>query len=85
MRESISYSGSFIEIYVSTPLEVCERRDHKGLYAKARTGVIKNFTGIDDPYEVPENPEIAADTSEASPEEAADEIWLYLEQQGFLG
>jgi adenylyl-sulfate kinase len=55
--------GEFFEVYVNTPLEVCEERDPKGLYRKARSGEVKNFTGIDSPYEVPENPEIKADTA----------------------
>ncbi len=65
---------NFIEVYVSTPLEECERRDVKGLYAKARKGEITQFTGIDDPYEVPVNPEISIDTTNISVEEAVKEI-----------
>ncbi len=84
IRETISATGSFIEIYVSTPLEVCEKRDRKGLYAKARKGLIKEFTGISDAYESPENAEINIDTSDISQEEAAQSIWLYLEKQGFI-
>ena len=84
VRETISARGAFIEVYVSTPLEVCEKRDRKGLYAKAREGIIKNFTGISDPYEAPQTPEITIDTSEMSPEETAEEVWLYLEREGFL-
>jgi len=72
-------------VHVSTPLEICEQRDRKGLYAKARAGIIKQFTGISDPYEEPENPEIPLDTSELSPEEAAQQIILYLERQGYVG
>src|SRR5690606_26599750 len=64
----------FIEVLIDTPLEVAEARDVKGLYAKARTGKLKNFTGIDSPYEAPENPEIRIDTTVISPEEAADLI-----------
>lgn len=66
--------GEFIEIYVDTPLEEAERRDVKGLYKKARAGELKNFTGIDSPYEAPANPEIRVNTVELSPEEAADRI-----------
>jgi adenylylsulfate kinase len=66
--------GNFIEIYVATPLEECERRDVKGLYARARRGEISNFTGISDPYEVPEHPEISFDTRTVSVEEAAARI-----------
>ncbi|HDD54849.1 MAG TPA: bifunctional sulfate adenylyltransferase/adenylylsulfate kinase [Chloroflexi bacterium] len=74
----------FIEVFVNTPLEVCEQRDVKGLYAKARSGEIKGFTGIDDPYEVPVNPEITVTTEDMTPEECAREIINYLEERGFL-
>ncbi|MCZ6554181.1 MAG: bifunctional sulfate adenylyltransferase/adenylylsulfate kinase [SAR324 cluster bacterium] len=84
VRELVTAHGGFIEIYVSTPLEACEKRDRKGLYAKARAGLIKEFTGISDPYEEPENPEIAIDTTDLTPEEAAQEVLLYLENKGFL-
>jgi sulfate adenylyltransferase len=84
VREMISAYGGFIEIYVATPLEVCERRDRKGLYAKARAGVIKGFTGISDPYEVPERAELVIDTSEMTVEEVAQQVFLYLEQQGYI-
>ena len=76
--------GSFIEVHVATPLEVCEKRDRKGLYAKARKGEIKQFTGISDPYEQPENPEIRIDTSGLSPVEAAQQIMLYLFKEGYI-
>ncbi len=76
--------GAFIEIHVATPLEVCEARDRKGLYAKARRGEIKEFTGISDPYEVPEKPELRIDTTELSATEAAQEVFLYLLREGFL-
>ena len=66
--------GEFIEVFVDTPLADAEKRDPKGLYAKARAGEIKNFTGIDSPYEVPENAEIVIDTMAMSAEEAADRI-----------
>jgi adenylylsulfate kinase len=65
---------NFVEVYVSTPLEICEKRDVKGLYAKARRGEIKQFTGIDDPYENPENPEIEINTSNLSIEQAIRKI-----------
>ncbi len=84
VREMISQYGSFIEIYVSTPIEVCEARDRKGLYAKARAGLLKEFTGIDDPYEAPKNPEVNIDTSHMSAEESADLIIQYLASEGFL-
>ena len=69
---------------MSTPLEVCERRDRKGLYAKARAGLIKEFTGISDPYEVPEDADLEIDTSDITPEEAANLVILYLEKVGFI-
>ena len=71
-------------VYVNTPLEVCEARDTKGLYAKARRGEIKEFTGIDDPYEPPENPEIICDTVNNTPEENARQILSYLIDQGLV-
>ncbi len=74
----------FVEIYVNTPLEVCEERDTKGLYAKARRGEIKEFTGIDDPYEPPLNPEIICDTVNNTPEENARQILDHLIEQGFV-
>jgi sulfate adenylyltransferase len=77
-------TDNFIEIYVNTPLEVCEARDIKGLYARARRGELKNFTGIDDPYEEPINPELILDTVETSPEENARKIVDYLQKRGFL-
>jgi len=77
-------SDQFIEIFVNTPLETCEERDVKGLYAKARSGEIKGFTGIDDPYEAPVKPEIMVTTDDKSPEECAKEIINYLESRGFL-
>jgi sulfate adenylyltransferase len=76
--------GGFVEIYVDTPLEECEKRDRKGLYAMARAGKIKGFTGIDDPYEVPENPEIVINTLELSPELAAHRIFVKLESLGYI-
>jgi sulfate adenylyltransferase len=81
----IKPGGGFILVHVNTPLEVCETRDRKGLYAKARAGIIKQFTGISDPYEDPENPEIPLDTSDLSPEESAQKIFLYLESEGYIG
>ncbi|MBI4897707.1 MAG: adenylyl-sulfate kinase [Actinobacteria bacterium] len=74
----------FIEIHISTPLEECEARDVKGLYAKARSGEIKEFTGISDPYEEPLNPEITINTVDFEPEQSADQILEYLESNGFL-
>jgi sulfate adenylyltransferase len=66
-------------------VEVCEQRDRKGLYAKARAGILKEFTGISDPYEEPPDAEVRIDTGELSPEEAAQEIILHLEREGFVG
>ena len=76
--------GRFIEVFVDTPLDVCEQRDLKGIYAKARRGEIKGFTGIDDPYEEPVDPEIRLTTTACSPEQNAQEIIDYLLQRGFL-
>jgi adenylylsulfate kinase len=73
--------GRMIEIYTQAPLEVCEERDVKGLYAKARAGEIKEFTGISDPYEPPENPEIVLETDKQSPEESAQQVIAYLEER----
>jgi sulfate adenylyltransferase len=84
VRQMISEVGGFIEVYVSTPLEVCEARDRKGLYAKARAGEIKEFTGISDPYERPENAELEIDTRDCSPDEAAQMILLKLERLGYI-
>lgn len=83
-RELIEQYGAFIEIHVATPLDICESRDRKGLYAKARKGVIPEFTGISDPYDLPESPEIRIDTTSLSPMEAAQEIYLYLFREGFI-
>jgi len=83
-RELISKYGGYIEVYVATPVEVCEERDRKGLYKKARAGIIQGFTGVNDPYEIPENPEIIIDTTEMSPDECAQEVMLYLERHGYI-
>jgi len=84
IRNSIEGCGGFIEVYVSTPIGECERRDRKGVYAKARAGLIKGFTGVDDPYETPEKPEVDIDTTELTPDEAAQQILLYLGQKGYI-
>ncbi|RLB98581.1 MAG: adenylyltransferase [Deltaproteobacteria bacterium] len=84
IRRSIEAYGGFIEVHVSTPLAVCEQRDRKGMYAKARAGLIKGFTGVDDPYEAPEKPELRIDTEELTPDEAAQQVLVYLGQRGFL-
>lgn len=83
-RELISQHGGYIEVYLSTPLEVCEKRDPNGLYAKARQGLIEHFTGIDDPYEAPQNPEITIDTSNLTPEQVVKRILTYLRKQGYV-
>jgi len=84
IRNAIENYGGFIEIHVSTPLQVCEQRDRKGMYAKARAGLVKGFTGVDDPYEIPESPEVRIDTTDLTPDEAAQEILLMLGQKGYL-
>lgn len=84
MARTILEEGEFIEVFVDTPLEVAEKRDVKGLYAKARAGEIKNFTGIDSPYEAPSNPEIRVNTTETTAEEAADTIISWLDENGYL-
>ncbi len=85
VRQMIEPYGGFILVHIATPIETCEERDRKGLYAKARAGIVKEFTGISDPYEVPEKAEVVINTAELSAEEAAQEIILHLEQQGFIG
>lgn len=84
VRQMVESLGGFVLIYVSTPLEVCEKRDRKGLYAKARAGLIKEFTGIDDPYEAPEKAEVVIDTQKLSPELAAHRIIVILENMGYI-
>jgi len=85
VREMIEPFGGFVLVHIAAPLEVCESRDRKGLYAKARAGIIKEFTGISDPYEEPDDAEVVLDTSDMTPEEAAHEIVLHLEKEGFIG
>jgi adenylylsulfate kinase len=75
----------FIEVHVNTPIATCETRDPKGLYKKARAGELKNFTGIDDPYEEPLHPELLIDATNTSPQQAAVVLIEYLEKQGILG
>ncbi len=77
-------AGEFIEIFVDTSLEICEKRDPKGLYKKARAGEIKGFTGIDDPYEVPENAELTLLSGEKTPDVLADEVIVYLKDKGII-
>lgn len=85
VRAMIQPHGGFVLVYLSTPLEVCEERDRKGLYAKARAGLIKQFTGISDPYETPEDFEVKINTADLTPDEAAQEIFLLLEKEGYVG
>jgi adenylylsulfate kinase len=77
-------AGDFVEVYVKVSVEAAERRDPKGLYKKARAGEIKGFTGIDDPYEPPERPEIVIDTENTDPENAARRVLEYLDAHGYL-
>jgi len=84
IRKSIEAYGGFVEVHISTSLETCEKRDRKGMYAKARAGLIKGFTGVDDPYEVPANPEVRVDTTDITPDEAAREVLLYLGHKGYI-
>ena len=74
----------FVEVHVATPIETCEQRDPKKLYEKARAGLIKNFTGIDDPYEAPLKPEVTLDATATSPQDAAVLLMEYLQKQGIL-
>ena len=74
MARGMMEEGEFIEVFVDTPIEICEVRDPKGLYAKARRGDLANFTGIDSPYEPPQTPELRIDTTENSPDEAAEAV-----------
>ncbi|ACN15614.1 CysC [Desulforapulum autotrophicum HRM2] len=71
-------------IAICAPIAECEKRDRKGMYAKARAGLLKGFTGVDDPYEDPINPELRIDTTNLTPEEAAQEVMLYISQKGFI-
>ena len=85
IREELRQTTTnFIEVYVQAPLAVCESRDVKGLYAKAKTGQIKNFTGISDPYEEPLNPEIICLTDQFTVEQCVDQVVSYLEYQGYI-
>lgn len=85
LREEVRQRiGNFVEVYVNTPLEVCEQRDTKGLYEKARAGEIKNFTGIDDPYEPPLNPEVECRTDLETLEESIAKVLAGLENLGYL-
>ncbi|MEW6077204.1 MAG: bifunctional sulfate adenylyltransferase/adenylylsulfate kinase [Thermodesulfobacteriota bacterium] len=84
VRRVIEAYGGFIEVHISTPIEECEKRDRKGMYAKARAGLITGFTGIDDPYQVPESPDISIDTTHLTPDEAVQAILVLLGERGFI-
>jgi bifunctional enzyme CysN/CysC len=84
MARGLVAAGEFIEVFVDTPLEQAEARDAKGLYKKARRGELKNFTGIDSPYEAPENPEIRLDTTLLAPESATSQVIAYLREAGII-
>jgi sulfate adenylyltransferase len=85
VRAMVEPGGGFVLVHIATPIETCEERDRKGLYAKARAGILKEFTGISDPYEAPADADLVIDTTIMSPEEAAQEILLYLEREGYVG
>ena len=85
VRSIIEPYGGFILVHISTSVETCEQRDRKGLYAKARAGILKEFTGISDPYEEPKDAEVVINTADLTAEEAAQQIFLHLEREGFIG
>ncbi len=85
VRALVEPGGGFLLVHVSTTLEVCEARDRKGLYAKARAGTLPEFTGVSDPYEVPDDADVTIDTTQLTPEEAAQQIILHLESEGYVG
>ena len=85
VRAMVEPGGGFLLVHVSTSLEVCEARDRKGLYAKARAGELPEFTGISDPYEAPDDADVTIDTTQLTPEEAAQQIILHLESEGYVG
>ncbi len=84
VRRMIEAYGGFVEVHISTPIEECEKRDRKGMYAKARAGLITGFTGVDDPYQAPETPDISIDTTNLTPDEAAQEILVLLGERGYI-
>ena len=84
VREMIAPQGGYILVHVSTPVETCQHRDRKGLYAKAFAGIIKEFTGVSDPYEAPADADMAFDTTDLSPEECVQQIILHLEKEGYI-
>jgi sulfate adenylyltransferase len=84
VRAMVEPNGGFVLVHIATSIDICEARDRKGLYAKARAGIVKEFTGISDPYEEPDDAELVVDTANLGPSEAADQILSYLEREGFL-
>jgi bifunctional enzyme CysN/CysC len=84
MARGLMGPDEFIEVFVDTPLEICERRDPKGLYRKARRGELRNFTGLDSPYERPESPELILDALNERAEDLADRVIIFLQQRGVL-
>ncbi len=84
VRKMVEAGGGFILVHVATPLEVCEARDRKGLYAKARAGLVKEFTGISDPYEIPTDADVTIDTTTTTPAEAAQQVILHLEREAYI-
>ena len=84
VRAMVEPNGGFVLVHLATSIDVCEARDRKGLYAKARAGIVKEFTGVSDPYEEPDDAELVVDTAKLGPSEAADQILSYLEREGFL-
>jgi sulfate adenylyltransferase len=85
VRSMIEPVGGFILVHVATRVEICEQRDRKGLYAKARAGIIPEFTGVSDPYEEPADADVTIDTESTTPEEAAQQVLLHLEREGYIG
>jgi len=85
VRRLVESHGGFVLVHVATPVEVCEQRDRKGLYAKARAGVVKEFTGVSDPYEEPADAELRIDTTDMSPVECVQQVILHLEKKGYIG
>jgi bifunctional enzyme CysN/CysC len=85
MARELVEEGEFVEVFVNTPLDVAEDRDVKGLYKKARRGELKNFTGVDSPYEAPEDPECDLRTAGYSADECAEQVVEYLQSNGYLG
>ena len=83
-RKIIEQYGKYIQIYISTSLDECARRDTKGLYAKAMSGELKGFTGVNDPYEIPDNPELIIDTESMTPEESVQKVMIFLEKEGLI-